>query len=137
MGGADDSGTLAERLTDPNALLPDGSVMRGIERERLRAAFGALSSDVQHVLVLHWGLEDGVAQSVYQIGRLLDRPAEEIRTIVATSRRLLSQRLEGAQRAPSFCADIAGAGHRLTLQSLPWRTPRTPGTRQAGLTDPR
>ena len=127
MDGPDDSGTLAERLTDPNALLPDVSVLRGIERERLRAAFGALSSDVQHVLVLHWGLDDGVVRSAHQIGRLLDRPVEEIRAIVATSRRLLSQRLEGAQRAPSGCADIGGAGHRVTFQYLPWRTPRFAG----------
>ncbi len=123
MDGSDDSGTLAERLTDPNALLPDVSAMRGIERERLRAAFAALSRDVQQVLALHWGLEDRIPRSVHQIGRLLDRPVEEIRAIVATSRRLLYQRLEGAHRAPSGCADIAGAGHRVTFQYLPWRTP--------------
>jgi hypothetical protein len=34
---------------------------------------------------------------------------EEVRAIVATSRRLLDQRLDRAQRAPSGCADIAGA----------------------------
>jgi DNA-directed RNA polymerase sigma subunit (sigma70/sigma32) len=118
MDGPGDSGTLAERLTNPNALLPDVSVLHGIERERLRAAFGALSSDVQHVLVLHWGLEDGVARSVHQIGRLLDRPVEEICAIVTTSRRLLFQRLEGAQRAPSACTEIGGAGCRATFQYL-------------------
>jgi RNA polymerase sigma factor (sigma-70 family) len=122
MDGPDDSGTLAERLTNSNALLPDVSVMRGIERERLRAAFEALSCDVKHVLTLHWGLEDDVARSAHQIGRLLDRPVEEIRAIVARSRRLLYQRLGGAQRAPSGCADIGGAGHRVTFQYLPWRT---------------
>jgi DNA-directed RNA polymerase sigma subunit (sigma70/sigma32) len=116
MDGPDDTGTLAERLTDPNALLPDGSAMHGIERDRLRAAFGSLSREIQQVLALHWGLEDGIPRSVHQIGRLLDRPTEEIREIVATSRRLLSQRLGGAQRAPSGCADIGGAGHRVRFQ---------------------
>jgi len=118
LGGSDDSGTLAECLTDPNALLPDVSATRGIECERLRAAFRALSCDVQHVLVLHWGLEDDVARSAHQIGRLLDRPVDEIRSIVATSRRLLSERLEGAHGAPSSCADIGGVGHRVTFPYL-------------------
>jgi len=127
LGGSDDSGTLAECLTDPDALLPDASVMRAIAGERLRAAFRALSCDVQHVLALHWGLEDDVTRSAHQIGRLLDRPVEEIRAIVATSRRLLSQRLEGAQRAPSGCADIGGVGHPVTFPYLPWRTQGSAG----------
>jgi DNA-directed RNA polymerase sigma subunit (sigma70/sigma32) len=134
MDGADDSGTLAERLTDPHALLPDGSVMRGIERERLRAAFGALSPDVQHVLVLHWGLDDEVPRSVHQISRLLNRHVEEISAIVTKSRRLLGERLGRAQPAPPFCIDIGGAGHRATFQYLPRRTPRTAGSRRFGLT---
>ena len=58
VDGPDDSGMLTERLADPNVILPDVSVMRSIEHDRLRAAFEALSSDAQHVLALHWGLED-------------------------------------------------------------------------------
>jgi RNA polymerase sigma factor (sigma-70 family) len=131
MDGADDARTLAERLTDPNALLPDESVMYRIEHERLRAAFGTLPSDVQHVLVLHWGLDDGIPLSVHQIGRLLDRPVEEIRDIVATPRRLFPQRVDRAQRAPSGCTDIGGAGRWATFQSLPRRTKEV---RRFGLT---
>jgi RNA polymerase sigma factor (sigma-70 family) len=119
LGGSDDAGTLAECLTDPNALLPDASVMRGIACERLRAVFEALSSDVQHVLSLHWGLEDDVARSAHQVGRLLDRPVDEIRAIVATSRRLLSQRLEGRTERPPVAPIIGGVGHRVTFPYLP------------------
>ena len=40
-----------------------------------------------------------------------------------TSRRLLRERLEGAQRPPSNCADIPATDHHVTFQYLPWRAP--------------
>jgi RNA polymerase sigma factor (sigma-70 family) len=110
---SDDSGTLAERITDPNLLRPDVSAMRSIELERLRVALRALPSDVQQILALHWGLEDGIARSVHQISRFLDRHVEGIQAIIAESRRLLRRRLEGARPGPSGCAHISGAGQRV------------------------
>ena len=123
VDGPDESGMLAERLADPNVILPDVSAMRRIERDRLRAAFGALPSDAQHVLALHWGLDDGGARSVHQIGRLLGRGEEDIDAIIARSRRRLRERLKGAQRPPSNCADIPAPDHHVTSQYRPWRAP--------------
>ena len=123
VDGPDESGMLTERLADPNVILPDVSAMRSIEHDRLRAAFEALPSDAQHVLALHWGLEDEAARSVHQIGRLLGRREEEIDAIIVRSRRRLRELLKGAQRPPSNCADIPALDHHVTSQYLPWRAP--------------
>jgi RNA polymerase sigma factor (sigma-70 family) len=123
VDGPDESGMLTERLADPNVILPDVSAVRRIEHDRLRAAFEALPSDAQHVLTLHWGLDDGAARSVHQIGRLLGRREEEIDAIIARSRRRLRERLTGAQRPPSNCADIPAPDHQITSQYLTWRAP--------------
>jgi RNA polymerase sigma factor (sigma-70 family) len=126
MDGLDDAGTLADRLTDPHALSPDGSVIGDIERERIRAAFRALSRDVQAVLALHCGLDDGIPRSVHQISRLLDRPVQEIRDIVATPRRQWPGYSGGAQRGGSGCAEIGGAGSPAPFQDRPHRSPEPP-----------
>lgn len=105
--------------TPHGALFPVMSAMRDAERERVRAAFGARSFDVQRVVVLHGGRR---GRSVRRIGRRLNRPVEETPAIVATSRRLLCQDVVGAPRALQV-SPFRGCRPRGVAPYLSWRSP--------------
>ena len=79
--GVEGEGTLADRLTDPDAPLPDEAVLRGLLRRNMEQLLIGLEEREQEVLRLYFGLTGGEGISLEEIGGRMDLTRERIRQI--------------------------------------------------------
>jgi RNA polymerase sigma factor (sigma-70 family) len=119
----DDTGTLADRLADPEAVAPDTAVIDAIDLGRLREALRALPREIQDILALHWGLAAEPPRSVHQIGQRLGLVSTEVEAIIDGSRRVLRELLIRAHPAVLRCAHMAGLHDQGAAQSLRQEVP--------------
>jgi RNA polymerase sigma factor (sigma-70 family) len=95
----EDGDSLGERLADFDALPPDLSASRALERERLRAALSALPAESREIITLHWGLDGSSARSVHAIAQELGRTPAEVRTVIEDALAHLRRRVTATFKA--------------------------------------
>jgi RNA polymerase sigma factor (sigma-70 family) len=125
----DDTGTLADRLADPEAVAPDIAVIDAIELGRLREALRALPREIQDILTLHWGLAGEPPRSVQQVGQRLGLVTKEVEAILDGSGRALRELLIRAHPPVLRCAQMARLHDQGAAQPLRQQVPSSVLTR--------
>jgi RNA polymerase primary sigma factor len=87
--GEDGDTELIDMLADEDAEEPDANVTRSLRRERVSQALSILDSRERKVLILRFGLEDGRARTLDEVGRQMGVTRERIRQIEAKALRKL------------------------------------------------
>jgi RNA polymerase sigma factor (sigma-70 family) len=118
VDGAEDLGTLADRLADPDAVAPDIAMIDAVERARLRDAFRVLPREVRDILTLYWGLAGEPPRSVQQIGQHVGKDAREVQRIIDGSRRVLQEAVIRAHPPALPCTQMGGVGDQARALDL-------------------
>jgi len=96
QGGPGDGETsLASLLEDVRSARPDEQVLNAMELERLRNVLDSIDQREAHILSLRFGLGEGEARTLQQIGRELGLSRERVRQIEKAALEKLKQALEG------------------------------------------
>ena len=69
--GSESGVTLEEVIPDEAALAPDGEAIRGSDREFIESLMSALSPTEQTAIRLRFGLDDGEARTLDEVGQSL------------------------------------------------------------------
>jgi RNA polymerase primary sigma factor len=98
--GEDADATLGEFIPDEETLSPDESAVRQQARQDIARMLTTLSPREQQVLQLRFGLQDGRARTLEQVGAVMGKTRERIRQIEAKALRKLrhpsrSRRIRG------------------------------------------
>ncbi|MDO4772509.1 MAG: RNA polymerase sigma factor RpoD [Bacillota bacterium] len=87
--GEEEDSTLGDFIKDSEALAPEDAASGSMLKEQLMEALDSLSPREQKVLKLRFGLEDGRARTLEEVGRRFDVTRERIRQIEAKALRRL------------------------------------------------
>jgi RNA polymerase primary sigma factor len=87
--GDDEESQLADFVQDEDAIAPAEAATRNLMRVHLNKALAALPEREQRVLSLRFGLEDGRARTLEEVGREMGVTRERIRQIEAKALRTL------------------------------------------------
>ena len=87
--GDDDGSELGHLIEDRDAIAPDQAVADVMMREQIAKVLESLDGREQRVLRLRFGLEDGHARTLEEIGREIGLTRERIRQIEAGALRKL------------------------------------------------
>ena len=87
--GEDGDVQLGDFVEDPNVVPMEDGVMAGMLGERLREALDALGERESRILRLRYGLDDGQARTLEQVGQVFGLTRERIRQIEARAIRRL------------------------------------------------
>ena len=87
--GDDEESQLADFVQDEDAVAPAEAATRNLMRVHLNKALAALPEREQRVLALRFGLEDGRARTLEEVGREMGVTRERIRQIEAKALRTL------------------------------------------------
>lgn len=87
--GEDDGGQLGEFIEDRSTPTPTDVVSRRLLKEEVRGALGELSEREQVVITMRYGLEDGQARTLDEIGRHIGVTRERVRQIEGEALRKL------------------------------------------------
>ncbi len=87
--GEEDDSNLGDFVADSNAVTPEGNVESVMLREHIDALLGDLKERERQVIVLRFGLEDGRARTLEEVGKEFNVTRERIRQIEAKALRKL------------------------------------------------
>jgi len=87
--GTDEDSRLADFIEDEGALAPDDATSRRLLEEYIRAALDVLSDREREVLEMRYGLRDGRAHTLEEVGREFGVTRERIRQIETRALRKL------------------------------------------------
>jgi RNA polymerase primary sigma factor len=98
--GEEQDRTLGDFVEDPAALAPDEAATRALLKEQVRAVLGSLNGRERRILQLRYGLIDGRARTLEEVGKEFNITRERIRQIEAKALRKLrhpsrSRKLKG------------------------------------------
>jgi RNA polymerase primary sigma factor len=79
--GAEEDRTLGDFIEDPAALAPDEAAARALLKEQVGAVLDSLTGRERRVLQLRFGLEDGRARTLEEVGKEFNITRERIRQI--------------------------------------------------------
>jgi len=77
----DDDGTLGDLIEDADAVAPVDAATRSLMIEQLRSVLHSLGEREQHVLIMRFGLLDGLAHTLEEVGQEFGVTRERIRQI--------------------------------------------------------
>jgi len=98
--GEEEDDMLGDFIEDQQTPAPDESATQNILRERLIEALSQLPAREARILQLRYGLMDGEAHTLKEVGRKMGVTRERVRQIEAQAlRRLRNPQLQGALRA--------------------------------------
>jgi RNA polymerase primary sigma factor len=92
VGDDDDDSKLEDFIEDVKNLPPDKMAARQLLRDYVRSAMQDLNPREQKILELRFGLEDGVAHTLEEVGREFDVTRERIRQIEAKALEKIQQK---------------------------------------------
>jgi RNA polymerase primary sigma factor len=81
--GEEEDRTLGDFIEDPAALAPDEAATRALLKQHVAAVLDSLTGRERRVLQLRFGLEDGRARTLEEIGKEFNITRERIRQIEA------------------------------------------------------
>ncbi len=81
-GGGDEDELLAERTADESAVSPEHEALRLLFRDELEALLSDLPARQALALRLHYGIEDGCAYNLSEVGRIMEISRERARQLV-------------------------------------------------------
>jgi len=81
--GEEEDATLGDLVADPAALAPDAAAASQLRREQIEAVLDSLTGRERRVLQLRFGLEDGRARTLEEVGTEFGVSRERIRQIEA------------------------------------------------------
>ena len=87
--GEEDDSNLGDFVADSNAVTPEGNVESVMLREHIDALLGDLKERERQVIVLRFGLDDGRARTLEEVGKEFNVTRERIRQIEAKALRKL------------------------------------------------
>ena len=87
--GDDDDSNLSEFIQDPDSLTPDEQAYKISLREKIDEALDMLTQRERDVLIMRFGLEDGCARTLEEVGKHFRVTRERIRQIEAKALRKL------------------------------------------------
>ena len=87
--GEEEDSHLGDFIADNDSLAPMDAASRNLMREQLRDVLDTLSPREQRVIILRFGLDDGNARTLEEVGREFHVPRERIRQIEAKALRKL------------------------------------------------
>ncbi len=83
VGEDEDNSTLADFIEDENTILPSVDAGRKLLKERLDEVMEDLDERERRIISMRFGLEDGVAHTLEEVGQIFDVTRERIRQIQA------------------------------------------------------
>jgi len=95
--GEDSNLTVGDRITDPDARLPNDQALANDSAVHLHRLLGGLSAREQLVLERRFGLGGSDEQTLEEIGRSLDLTRERVRQIIAQALERLQRKTRQAQ----------------------------------------
>ena len=98
--GEEGDAQLGDFVEDPNGVPMEDGVMAEMLGERLREALDALGERESRILRLRYGLDDGRARTLEEVGQVLGLTRERIRQIAA--------RAIGKLRKPAYADGLRG-----------------------------
>jgi RNA polymerase primary sigma factor len=87
--GEEEDKTLGDFIEDPAALAPAEAAARALLKEQVAAVLDSLTGRERRVLQLRFGLEDGRARTLEEVGKEFNVTRERIRQIEAKALRKL------------------------------------------------
>jgi len=87
--GGDDDSTMGDILPDENATSPEESAVTMLVREEIEKIFNTLNSREKAVLKMRYGLIDGKAKTLEEVGQIFNVTRERIRQIEVKALRKL------------------------------------------------
>ena len=118
--GEEENKTLGDFIEDPAALAPAEAAATQLLKEQVAAVLDSLTGRERRVLQLRFGLEDGRARTLEEVGKEFNVTRERIRQIEAKALRKLrhpsrspqAQGLPGSRPAARVASGHAAAGRR-------------------------
>jgi RNA polymerase primary sigma factor len=87
--GEEEDSNLGDFIEDHKALPPADAASRQMLKEQMESVLGELSDRERQVLAMRFGLEDGQAKTLEEVGRVFEVTRERIRQIEAKALRKL------------------------------------------------
>jgi len=87
--GEEEDRTLGDFIEDPAALAPDEAAARALLKEQVGAVLDSLTGRERRILQLRYGLEDGRARTLEEVGKEFNITRERIRQIEVKALRKL------------------------------------------------
>lgn len=98
--GDDESNHISEAVADPNAALPSDRLLQETDIDLLRKILATLPERERSILALRFGLEDGTARTLEEVGKRFRLTRERIRQIQEQALKKMRARIEERDRSP-------------------------------------
>lgn len=122
--GEEEDTLLGDFVTDENIVLPENYALTEEMKENLRSVLSELKEREQKVLSLRFGLDDGIARTLEEVGKEFSLTRERIRQIEAKALRKLRNPAK-VRKLEDFHEKNSYRGEKSTLQatnSRSWET---------------
>ena len=94
----DESDQIAEVVADPNAEAPFDQLIKDTDTDLVREVFALLNDREKAILAMRFGLNDGVAKTLEEIGKVFGVTRERIRQIEGEALKKLRSKMEERDR---------------------------------------
>jgi RNA polymerase primary sigma factor len=92
--GRDETDNISEVVADSNAAAPYDQLMKDTDTDLVREVFGSLNERERAILAMRFGLNDGAAKTLEEIGKVFGVTRERIRQIEGEALKKLRVKME-------------------------------------------